>query len=191
MVKDEVRHKVVVIPVSFLSDKPKFLTVKDSKSKEWTFITGGCKKKEIPNTLSCALRELEEETRGAVNLKKGKFKSFTFSSKSRSKEELDKDNREGIQVSTLHHVYIFELNKTPAEQNRIKSQFSKHKEMVIQRKKNDQTVKKMYDENDELEFETLEEFNRHPKIWDFIIKNIIRNSQFYTALNSSNWQEFK
>jgi len=190
MIKDEVRHKVVVIPVSFLNDKPRFLTVKDSKTKEWTFITGGCKKKEIPNTLSCALRELEEETRGAVDIVHGKYKTFTFNSKSRSKDELDKDTRDGTQVSTIHHVYIFELNTTQSEQKRIKNQFNRHKEAFMQRKNNNQSIKKMYDENDELEFETMDEFSRHSKIWDFIIKNIIRNSHFYTALNSSNWQVF-
>jgi len=190
MVKDEVRHKVVVIPVSFLNDKPRFLTVKDSKSKEWTFITGGCKKKEISDTLSCALRELEEETRGLINLKHGKFTTFTFSSKSRSREEMDKDSKEGVQVSTKHHVYIIELNVQPQKQKDIKIQFNKLKENDTLRKKNNQVVRKQYDENDEIAFETLDEFSRRPKVWEFINKNIIKNSQFYTALNSSNWQIF-
>ena len=54
------KYKSIAIPVSFSGDKPRFLTVRDRRFKEWIFVTGGCRKREIPNPLRCALRELEE-----------------------------------------------------------------------------------------------------------------------------------
>jgi 8-oxo-dGTP pyrophosphatase MutT (NUDIX family) len=48
-----------------------FLIVHDRRYREWTFVTGGCRRREVYNPLRCALRELEEETRGLIKLKKG------------------------------------------------------------------------------------------------------------------------
>jgi len=65
------KHKAIAIPVSFINDRPYFLLVHDRRYKEWTFVTGGCRKREVYNPIRCAVRELEEETRGILNLKKG------------------------------------------------------------------------------------------------------------------------
>ena len=69
------KYKAIAIPVTFTDDKPRFLTVRDRRFKDWIFVTGGCRRKEIANPLRCALRELEEETRGVISLKKGEYTS--------------------------------------------------------------------------------------------------------------------
>ena len=86
--KKEERHKVLAIPVTFTDEKPKFLTVRDRRFKEWLFISGGCRKREVSNPIRCALRELEEESRGTMNVKSGVYNSFTFETTERSPEEL-------------------------------------------------------------------------------------------------------
>jgi 8-oxo-dGTP pyrophosphatase MutT (NUDIX family) len=77
------KYKAIAIPVSFADDKPRFLTVRDYRFKDWIFVTGGCRRREIINPLRCALRELEEETRGVVSLKNGEYTEFKFTRRSR------------------------------------------------------------------------------------------------------------
>ena len=67
------KYKAIAIPVTFEDDRPRFLTVRDRRFKDWIFVTGGCRRREIYDPLRCALRELEEETRGVVSLKKGEY----------------------------------------------------------------------------------------------------------------------
>ena len=57
----EEKHKAIAIPVSMIDSVPMFLTVRDRRFREWLFVTGGCRKKEVVCPLKCALRELEEE----------------------------------------------------------------------------------------------------------------------------------
>ena len=67
------KYKAIAVPVSFADGKPRFLTVRDWRFKDWIFVTGGCRRREIFNPIRCALRELEEETRGVVSLKQGEY----------------------------------------------------------------------------------------------------------------------
>lgn len=46
LIKEE-KHKAIAIPVSFFDGKPRFLTVKDRRFKEWIFVSGGCRKRRI------------------------------------------------------------------------------------------------------------------------------------------------
>ena len=48
-----------------------------------------------------------------------------------------------------------------------------------------ESIKRTYDENDMINFETLDEFNRKPR-WSLIVDNIINNPDFYVCLTSSN-----
>ena len=75
------KHKAIAIPVIYNGDVPRFLTVRDKRFKEWIFVTGGCRRREINNPLRTALRELEEETRGVVSLKRGEYTTFSFTVK--------------------------------------------------------------------------------------------------------------
>ena len=72
------KYKAIAIPVSFVDGKPRFLTVRDWRFKEWIFVTGGCRRREIYNPIRCALRELEEETRGVISLKMDSIPSLSL-----------------------------------------------------------------------------------------------------------------
>lgn len=187
--RKEERHKAIAIPVSFAEGKPRFLTVRDRRFKEWIFVTGGCRKREAYNPLRCALRELEEETRGIVNLKQGTYSYFKFYSKNRSKEELANDRHQGIDVTLVYHVYVIEYNVSRQKQHYMIKMFEDEKAKTELRKKNRLPIKRTYDENDFMSFDTLEEFNRRRR-WDFIIENIINNPDFIQAVGSSNRQTF-
>ena len=116
------KHKAIAIPVSFTDDKPyKFLTVRDRRYGEWTFVTGGCRKSEISNPLKCALRELEEETRGTVNIKAGYYSYFNFNYLPTT-SNFDKKVEE-----VTYHVYILDFNIPKYEE------LSKKEEKFIQK----------------------------------------------------------
>jgi hypothetical protein len=189
MLRKEEKHKAIAIPVSFVDGKMKFLTVRDRRFKEWIFVTGGCRKREVFNPIKCALRELEEETRGVVNLRKGQYSSFKFYSKNRSSEELEKDRRDGVDVTLVYHVFIFVFNVPEHIQQTIVKRFYDEKSKTDNRKKNKLPIKRTYDENDFISFDTLEEFNKK-KRWVLIINNILKNPKFYYALTSANRETF-
>jgi hypothetical protein len=187
--KKEERHKVLAIPVTFTEDKPKFLTVRDRRFKEWLFISGGCRKREVLNPIRCALRELEEETRGVVNVKSGLYTSYTFETTDRSPEELEEDRKEGVHVTIVYHVFIFFMKISAHEQQDIVRKFNYEKAKVELRKKDKLPIKRTYDENDFMSFDTLDIFNRKNR-WDLIVNKVINNPDFYSALNSLNRKSF-
>ena len=92
------KYKAIAIPVSFADEKPKFLTVRDRRFKDWIFVTGGCRRREIFNPLRCALRELEEETRGVVALKNGEYSTYKFTVRESPTVELEYN----VSVSYTH-----------------------------------------------------------------------------------------
>ena len=175
--KKEERHKAIVVLVSFVDDKPRFLTMRDRRFKEWIFVTGGCRKREVTNPLRSALRELEEETRGVINLKRGVYNSFDFSVKSPEKDE--------PHVILVYHVYVIEYNVPRTVQLTLIKRFNDEKAKTEHRKKEHLPIKRCYDENDIMSFDTLEEFNNRNQ-WQFIIDNVLKNPQFVPALTSSN-----
>jgi len=187
----ETRHKAIIIPVIKSDDgENKFLTVKDSRHQEWIFVTGGCKKSEVEYPLKCGLRELEEETRGVINIKAGEFSEFQFESDIRSSDETRKDRLEGIIVTLVYHVYIINLNLTQEQQTRVIQEFHVNKARMELNKINGVHIKKAYDENDDISFDTLEEFNKKSR-WDLIVNNVIQNPLFYENMNNSlNMQNF-
>jgi len=189
MLKREEKHKAIAIPVSFVDGKMRFLTVRDRRFKEWIFVTGGCRKREIFNPIKCALRELEEETRGIVNLKKGQYSTFKFYSKNRSPEELEKDRQDGVDITLVYHVYVFFFNVPEHIQHTIVKRFYEEKNKTETRKKNKLPIKRTYDENDFISFDTLEEFNKKRR-WVLIVNNVVNNPKFYGALSSENRETF-
>jgi hypothetical protein len=163
--------------------------VRDRRFKEWLFISGGCRKREVSNPIRCALRELEEETRGVVNIKSGIYTSFIFETTERSHEELEEDRRNGVNITIVYHVFIFFIKIGTFEQQDIIRKFNREKALVEIRKKDKLPIKRTYDENDFMSFDTLETFNRKNR-WDLIVSNVINNPDFYTALNSLNRKSF-
>ena len=181
----EIRHKAIIIPRS----GNKFLTVRDSRHQEWIFVTGGCKRSEMNDPLRCGLRELEEETRGVFAIRQGAYTTFEFESSYRSPEELKNDRAEGLVVSLVYHVYLIDVDLTPERQADIVKTFHINKERMDSNKRNGLRIKRAYDENDDISFDTLEEFNRK-KRWRLIVTNVIENPNFHTALTSSNVTPF-
>jgi|TARA_B100001559_G_scaffold245756_1_gene208835 8-oxo-dGTP pyrophosphatase MutT (NUDIX family) len=171
------KYKAIAIPVTFTGSKPKFLTVRDRRFKDWIFVTGGCRRREIPNPIRCALRELEEETRGVVNLKKGEYTTFKFIVKESPGVELE------------YNVFIFFVNYTQQEQNELVKKFNDEKQKTNLKKIQKLPIKRTFDENDFMNFETLSEFNTK-KQWDRIVKNVLNNPEFYTCVTSLNRKTF-
>ena len=171
------KYKAIAIPVSFADDKPKFLTVRDRRFKDWIFVTGGCRRREIFNPLRCALRELEEETRGVVALKTGEYTEFKFVVK------------ESPTVDLEYNVFIFFVDYNRSQQQALVKKFYEEKQKTNLKKFNKQPIKKTYDENDYMSFDTLEEFNTR-KQWKRIVDNIIKNPEFYSCVTSLNRKTF-
>ena len=171
------KYKAIAIPVTFTGDKPKFLTVRDRRFKDWIFVTGGCRRREIVNPIRCALRELEEETRGVISLKKGQYSDFKFVVK------------ESPGVDLEYNVFIFFVDYTPQQQSDLIKKFNDEKQKTNLKKIQKQPYKRTYDENDFMNFETLTEFNTK-KQWDRIVKNVLNNPEFYACINSLNRKTF-
>tara|TARA_B110000977_G_C11050089_1_gene482001 strand:- start:1519 stop:2070 length:552 start_codon:yes stop_codon:yes gene_type:complete len=179
--KLEERHKAIVVLVSFVDDKPRFLTMRDRRFKEWIFVTGGCRKRETASPIRSALRELEEETRGVINLKQGIYNSFDFSVKS---TEQDEDH-----VILVYHVYVIEYNIPRNIQLTLIKKFNEEKAKMEIKKRENIPIKRCYDENDIMSFDTMEEFNSRTQ-WPFIIDNVLQNPKFVPSLTSSNRSTF-
>lgn len=180
MLRKEERHKVIAIPVSYADGKPRFLTVKDRRFKEWIFVTGGCHRREVHNPLRCALRELEEETRGAVSIHQGTYSEYTHICDNHTKDE---------EVTLVYHVYIIDFNISRSRQMEIINKFDDAKQIMDERKRNKLSIKRTHDENDAMSFDTLDEFSRK-KRWDFMSPAVLNNPNFLSALNTLNRKRF-
>ncbi|NBS67824.1 NUDIX domain-containing protein [bacterium] len=174
------KHKAIAIPVSFINDRPYFLLVHDRRYKEWTFVTGGCRKREVYNPIRCAVRELEEETRGILNLKKGTYSYFKFQTLQR---EFD---TAGDEFMAVYHVYIIYVPLSLEDQRNLVTRFEEEKRKMDLKQ---MCFRKQYDENDLMDFDTLDGIKRR-KIWPMITSFVIENPDFHTALNSANRQTF-
>lgn len=167
-------HKAMAIPVIRTPDGLKFLIVLDKRFKEWTFVTGGCRQREIRNPLRCALRELEEETRGIINLKRGTYSYFRFTNVFPCEE-------------SLYHVYIFFIHLSDDDMKGIKERFKHEKQLMDT---NQVCFRKQYDENDSLDFATIDEIEKKTNLWSLVNEKIIKNQEFYNALHSEKSDKF-
>jgi|TARA_B110000914_G_scaffold151176_1_gene132509 hypothetical protein len=168
------KHKAIAIPVTFAGDTPRFLTVRDKQFKEWIFVTGGCRRREIFTPLRTALRELEEETRGVVSLKDGEYTSFTFNIK------------ESATVDLEYTVFIFFVDYSKVDQYNLVKKFNEEKYKMYTKKI---PMKRTYDENDFMSFDTLPEFNSRRR-WERIIHHVVENPEFYACVTSLNRKTF-
>ena len=171
-------HKAIAIPVSYNSNgPPKFLTVRDRRFKDWTFITGGCRKREILNPIRCALRELSEETRGALRIFEGEYNSFSFN------VHLDGE------IHT-YNVFIFLVHFDDGTMKNIVRDFNTHKAKTENRKRCGLSIRLVQDENDILSWDTLEEFSKK-KLWS-VARQCMKNEiiQKISSNVSINWVKF-
>lgn len=169
------RHKAIAIPVYFIQGEPHFLIVHDKRFREWTFVTGGCRKREIFNPLRCALRELEEETRGVINITSGSYSYFKFSIK------------DSCEILNVYHVYVIEFPMSLSDQEKLIHQFDFKKELM---NNNQIRFRKQYDENDFIEFDTINGIKHRKNIWPMIQKFVLENIEFHNALYSKNRTSF-
>ena len=162
------KHKAIAIPVSFNNPNcPRFLTVKDRRYDEWIFVTGGCKSQELP--LHCALRELEEETRGTVRISAGLYSYFNFRLYTHP-------------FVSVYHVYVIEYNISRYQQQLLECQFSRARNIMHRAKMQGKRVKRVYDENDDMRFDTITEMESHDKIWPLIQTNVLENPAFRASV---------
>lgn len=127
------------------------------------------------NPLRCAVRELEEETRGIINLKKGVYSYFSFSFR-------DTDG-----ITNVYHVYVFDMAWTPGEQAQMVERFNQEKSKMEGR---EVPFRKNYDENDAAEFDTLEGIQKRKDLWEMIRTYVIKNPAFHQVLRAPEKQTF-
>ncbi len=168
------KQKAIAIPVvTAATGDQKFLTARDRRFQEWLFITGGSRRREVNAPLKTALRELEEETRGVVQLKRGEYTEYSFT--------IDDDG-----VELVYNVFILFCTFTEHEQNEIIRKFGEEQQKTQLRKARKEPVKRVYDENDVLAWETLADFEKHEKKWALIVDNVILSNKFYESLRAQN-----
>jgi len=102
------RKKSLVIPYIRQTDgNHLLLLVRDTRSKEYAFVTGGCK--QIENPLDCAQRELAEETNGLfrLNYKNTMVHMASFETMFRPEEHKKQDKQQNINVRTIYQMVLF------------------------------------------------------------------------------------
>ncbi len=117
-----------------------------------------------------------------INLKKGTYSYFKFSTKN-PEEKAD----EGLEVLSIYHVYLFEVPMTAIEHKHIVRRFAEEKEKMETRQ---MVFRKNYDENDFCEFDTLEGIAARSNLWPMIRTHVIRNPEFHQALRTATKQPF-
>lgn len=171
-------QKAIAIPIVDTGTQKKFLIVQDKRHKEWTFVTGGCKHSEVFNPLRCALRELEEETRGIIDIRRGLYSYFRFAAQ---------PGNDPIEYS-VYHVYFIHIGYVPEEKlSQLEECFKTEKEKMDTHKV---YFQKNYDENDSMKFATLKDIMECKTLWKFIYDKVIHHRQFYSSLCEKNARHF-
>lgn len=161
-----VRRKVIVVPFARDGeDDVKFMVVKDRKNKEWTFVTGGCKARETD--VQAAQRELLEETRGVLDLvfDPSIASSFRFKTTYRDAKELADDGARNEQVVTTYTVFAVDI--TGIDLEGAKRSFRSTK-----------ATQRSWNENTDMNFETLDSFSNKAHVWKFIREHVLKSQQF-------------
>ena len=162
------KQKAIIIPISFVGKRPRMLVVKDKRHGDWTFVTGGCKQRELEMPILAAVRELEEETRGVVVMTECIYSYYSFIRKSKEATEED----------SVYHVYVVDMPVTKTQQREMVSKFNHSMRTT--------TMKRAFEENDGLAWVTMSEL-RARKVWSLIRHNVINSgSLFYTIMYSQN-----
>lgn len=181
--KPRERHKAIAVPVTIINDCPHMLIVHDRRYKEWTFVTGGCRRREVYNPLRCAIRELHEETRGTLDLKQGSYAYFRFSTNYKGPGDTEAD--EG--TISVYHVYVLDLPMSSREQAGVITRFDEEK---LKMELSQVPFKKNHDENTAMAWDTFEGIARRSDLWILIRECVLNNPDFQKALCASHKTSF-
>ena len=163
-------HKALAIV--YTASKPRrFLTVRDRRFGDWTFVCGGCRKREIFFPLKTALRELHEETRGLLTITHATYRYFYFV--------------DGEYPNSLYHCYMIELDMPVEAQINMERDFRHNKMISDERRRNRLAVKRSHDECTALSWDTWQQFTRKRR-WPLITRSVINSQRFYDCLNDTN-----
>lgn len=137
------KRKILAIPyIRRKGRATRFLVAQDAATFEWTFVSGTCEKGERPDR--CVLREMKEETKGLITLRK--IPSYT----KRFRLHLH-DKRVDVFFIPLRLS-----NRKVAEIPRI------FQNVDVSH------LPKTYSENVQIRFESLPQFQRRKNIWSYI-----------------------
>jgi len=153
------RKKVIVVP----KFGNKVVVVRNRGSKQLTFPGGGCN--FSGNLMTCAAKELREETRGVINKKGANLKFlFSFPSRNRVPNHLANNLKKGQVVTQVYHVYSVTLNKKPSRINFINGTFLTNSE-----KKN-----KSFTETNNIRRISVANLKRfNPGIYGLVVNNVL------------------
>lgn len=163
-------HKAITVLIANSEEEKRFLTVCDKRWDDWTFVTGGCRKREVAYPIKTALRELEEETRGVISITEGRYGTFEFE---------DSENK-----NIFYHVFVIETYIPREIQRDMIDRFNREKAITEERKRNRQSIRRTYDESKYMSFDTMDEFRNKIK-WSLIQRQVLNNEDFERALEPS------
>ena len=106
----------MVVPFTY---DGKCLLVKDKKTSEWGFISGGVKKNE--KMFYAANRELSEETSNVIDNISRCHTLIKFKTKYRPAELLKKDKKTNEDIISIYHVYLFLIHENDVCFNKFKA----------------------------------------------------------------------
>ena len=100
-----IRRKVMIIPYT---EDGRVLTVRDKRTGEWGFISGGVKAKEP--MADGAKRELEEETSGLFTSIPSFHRRIEITTRYRPPELLSIDRARHENVKSVYYIYTFKVS---------------------------------------------------------------------------------
>lgn len=158
----ETCDSILVIPFIKRGSQVYFITVLDSRNKEWTFISGTVEKNESCN--EAVMRELKEETKNCIDISLTNWNHKTF------KTTYIIKNKE-----RNYKVYIIDITNSKL------SMLIEYRKKIGNCFKTSPLRDTKFNENTEIDIDTLETFNRKRK-WDFMNK-ILKHPDFIYYMN--------
>jgi len=160
------RQKTIVVPYARMAGNNhlRIFLFKDTKSGDWTFVSGGCKQKEDP--YMCATRELFEESKKTLALSEMQNMSiFTFESGHRPAEHAKDDAKRRMTVVTRYVVFI------------VKTPYSTDEELADYRKRYTSSFvgkAKAFNETNDVVFVSPNELvSKKWGMWDFMQNEVV------------------